>query len=62
VEVRIREAVGQAAAQAFLIRHNSLWAACLGELVRSLGHPALVAETVGGQLLDMLTYVPGRDW
>ena len=33
-------------AQAFLIRHNSLWAACVGELVHSLDHPALVAETV----------------
>ena len=62
VKIRPREAADQAAAQAFLARHNSLRAACLGELVHPLDHPALVAESVGGQLLDMLTYVPGRDW
>jgi GNAT superfamily N-acetyltransferase len=62
VKVRPREAADQTAAQAFLVRHSSLRAARLGELVHPLDHPALVAETVGGQLLGMLTYVPGRDW
>lgn len=61
VRVRPREAADQAAAQAFLARHDSLRAARLGELVHPLDHPALVAETAGGQLLGMLTYVPGRD-
>ena len=62
VKVRPREAADRAAAQAFLARHNSLWVARLGELVHPLDHPALVAETAGGRLLGMLTYVPGRDW
>ena len=62
VKVRPREAADQEAAQAFLARHDSLRAARLGELVRPLDHPALVAETADGQLLGMLTYVPGRDW
>jgi len=62
VMVRPREAADQAAARAFLARHDSLRAARLGELVHPLDHPALVAETAGGQLLGMLTYVPGRDW
>ena len=62
VRVRPREAADQAAARAFLDRHNSVRAARLGELVHPLDHPALVAEDVGGQLLGMLTYVPGQDW
>jgi GNAT superfamily N-acetyltransferase len=62
VKVRPREAADQAAAQAFLARHDSLRAARLGELVHPLDHPSLVAETAGGQLLGILTYVPGRDW
>jgi len=62
VKVRPREAADQAAARAFLDRHNSVRAARLGELVHPLDHPALVAEDAGGQLLGMLTYVPGRDW
>jgi GNAT superfamily N-acetyltransferase len=62
VKVRPREAADQAAAEAFLTRHYSLRAARLGELVHPLDHPALVAETADGQLLGMLTYVPGRDW
>ncbi len=57
-----RQAADQAAAEAFLARHDSLRAARLGELVHPLDHPALVAETADGQLLGMLTYVPGRDW
>jgi GNAT superfamily N-acetyltransferase len=61
VKVRPREAADQAAAEAFLARHYSLRAARLGELVHPLDHPAFVAETAG-QLLGMLTYVPGRDW
>jgi GNAT superfamily N-acetyltransferase len=62
VKVRPREAADQAAAEAFLSRHYSLRAARLGELVHPLEHPALVAETADGQLLGMLTYVPGPDW
>ena len=27
-----------------------------------MDHPAFVAETAGGRLLGMLTYVPGQDW
>src|SRR5215472_11573284 len=62
MKVRPRQAADQAAARAFLARHNSLRAARLGELVHPLDHPALVAESAGGQLLGMLTYAPGRDW
>lgn len=62
VKVRPREATDQAAAQAFLARHSSLRVARLGELVHPLEHPALVAETPGGQMLGMLTYLPGQDW
>jgi GNAT superfamily N-acetyltransferase len=61
VKIRPREPAGQAAAQAFLARHNSLRAARLGELVHPLDHPALVAEGAGGHLLGMLTYVPSHD-
>jgi GNAT superfamily N-acetyltransferase len=62
VKVRPREAADQAAAGAFLARHQSVRVARLGELVHSLDHPALVAKGVGGQLLGMLTYLPGQDW
>lgn len=62
VKVRPRDAADQAAARAFLARHNSLRAARLGELVHPLDHPAFVAETAGGRLLGMLSYVPGQDW
>jgi GNAT superfamily N-acetyltransferase len=62
VKIRPRQAADQAAAQAFLARHNSLRAARLGELVHPLDHPAFVAEAAGGHLLGMLTYVPGHDW
>jgi GNAT superfamily N-acetyltransferase len=62
VKVRPREAADQAAAQAFLARHDSLRVARLGELVHPLDHPALVAESADGQLLGMLTYVTGKDW
>jgi hypothetical protein len=62
VKVRPREAADQAAAQAFLARHDSARVARLGELVHPLDHQALVAEAAGGRLLGMLTYVPGRDW
>src|SRR5690349_24420966 len=62
MKVRPREAADLAAAEAFLAQHYSLRAARLGELVHPLDHPALVAETADGQLLRMLTYVPGRDW
>ena len=62
MKVRPREPADQAAAEAFLARHDSLRAARLGELVHPLDHPAFVAETAGGRLLGMLTYVPGPDW
>jgi GNAT superfamily N-acetyltransferase len=62
VEIRPRDAAGQAAARAFLARHGSLRVARLGELVHPLEHLALVAETGGGQVPGMLTYVPGQDW
>ena len=62
VNVRPREAADQAAARAFLARHDSVRVARLGELLYPLDHPALVAEAAGGQLQGMLTYVPGRDW
>jgi GNAT superfamily N-acetyltransferase len=62
VKVRPREAADQAAAEAFLARHNSLRGARLGELVHPMDHPAFVAETAGGRLAGMLTYVPGQDW
>ena len=62
MNVRPREAADQAAAQAFLARHDSVRAARLGELVHPLDHPAFVAEAAGGQLLGMLTYVPQPDW
>jgi len=62
MKVRPREAADQAAARAFLARHGSIRVARLGELVHPLDHPAFVAETGGGRLLGMLTYVPGRDW
>jgi len=55
VMVRPREAADLAAAQTFLARHDSLWAARLGELVHPLDHPALVAETADKQLQGMLT-------
>ena len=61
VKIRPREPADQAAAQAFLARHNSLRGARLGELVHPLDHPALVAEAPGGHLLGMLTYVPSHD-
>ena len=62
VKVRPREPADQVAARAFLTRLNSLRAARLGELVHPLDHPAFVAEAAEGQLLGMLTYVPGQDW
>jgi GNAT superfamily N-acetyltransferase len=62
VKIRPREAADQAAAQAFLARHNSLRGARLGELVHPLDHPAFIAEGADGHLLGMLTYVPGHDW
>jgi hypothetical protein len=62
VKVRTRETADQAAAQGFLARHNSLRMARLGELVHPLDHPAFIAETAGGQLRGVLTYMPGQDW
>jgi len=61
VKIRPREPADQAAAQAFLARHDSLRAARLGELVHPLDHPALVAVAADGHLLGMLTYVPSLD-
>jgi hypothetical protein len=51
----------QPAAREFLARHSHLRVARLGELVRPLDHPALVAVGADGQLLGMPTYVPGQD-
>lgn len=62
VKVRPREAADGDVAREFLARHDSLRVARLGELVHPLDHPALMAETPGGRLLGMLTYVPGQDW
>jgi GNAT superfamily N-acetyltransferase len=62
VKVRPRDAADQAAARAFLARHDSLRAARLGELVIPLTIRRFVAETAEGRLLGMLTYVPGQDW
>ena len=62
MKVRPRQPADQAAAEAFLARHDSLRAARLGELVRPMDHPAFVAEDAAGHLLGMLTYVPGPDW
>jgi GNAT superfamily N-acetyltransferase len=62
VKIRPRDAADQAAARAFLARHGSLRVARLGELVHPLEHLALVAEAGSGQVLGMLTYVPGQDW
>jgi GNAT superfamily N-acetyltransferase len=61
VKVRPRQAADQAAAREFLARHSSLRVARLGELIHPLDHPAFVAVAAGGQLLGMLTYVPGQD-
>jgi len=60
VKVRPRQAADQAAAREFLARHSSLRVARLGELIHPLDHPAFVAVAAGGQLLGMLTYVPGQ--
>jgi GNAT superfamily N-acetyltransferase len=62
VKVRPREAADHAAAQAFLAQHNSIRAARLGELIRPLDHPALLAEADDGHLLGVLTYIPGPGW
>ena len=64
MKVRPREAADQAAAQAFLARYNSLPVASLGNwfIFFSLDHPAFAAEDPGGQLLGMLTDLPGQDW
>ena len=62
MKVRPREAADQAAAQAFLARHDSVRVARLGALVHPIDHPALVVGAVGGSLTGMLTYVPGPDW
>ena len=62
MNVRPREAADQAAARAFLARHNSLRVARLGELVHPLNYPAFVAENADRQMLGMLTYVSAQDW
>jgi GNAT superfamily N-acetyltransferase len=62
VTVRPRQAADQAVARTFLARHNSLRVARLGELVHPLDHPAVIAQTAGGQLLGMLSYLPGHHW
>ena len=61
MKVRPRQAADQAAAREFLARHSSLRVARLGELIHPLDHPAFVAVAADGQLLGMLSYVPGQD-
>ena len=65
-ESRVDAAVAKAAGTAGIGRVSphrlSLRVARLGQLARPLDHPAFVAETAGGRLPGMLTYVPGQDW
>jgi GNAT superfamily N-acetyltransferase len=61
VKVRPRQAADQAAAREFLAQRSSLRVARLGELMHPLDQPAFVAVAADGQLLGMLTYVPGQD-
>lgn len=62
MKVRLRQAADQAAAREYLARPGSVRVARLGELAHPLDHPALIAETAGGRLAGVLTYVPGQDW
>jgi GNAT superfamily N-acetyltransferase len=61
MKIRPREAADRPAALVFLARHNSARVARLGELLEPLDHPALLAEA-DGEMLGMLTYVPGPGW
>jgi GNAT superfamily N-acetyltransferase len=62
MKVRQREAADLEAARAFLTRHQHARGARLGQLFDPLEYPALLAEDDDGQLLGMLTYVPGQGW
>ena len=61
MRVRPREDADRPAALEFLARQNSARVARLGELLEPLDHPALLAEA-DGEMLGMLTYVPGPGW
>jgi hypothetical protein len=61
VKVRPREAADQAAAEAFLARHDSLRVARLGELVHPLDHPAFAAEAAGRQGCARLWVITTND-
>jgi GNAT superfamily N-acetyltransferase len=57
VRVREREAADQEAVERFLGERYSARVARLGELLRPLDHPALIAERDDGSLAGVLTYV-----
>jgi GNAT superfamily N-acetyltransferase len=57
VRVRAAEADDRDWLESFLAEHNSLRAARRGELVNSLDHPMLIAETDAGQPAGLLTYI-----
>ena len=56
ISVRAREPADEEQVAAFLRAHHSERVARLGEVVRPLDHPALIAED-GGRLAGVLTYV-----
>ena len=57
MRVRAAEAADREWLEAFLAEHNSLRVARRGELVNSLDHPMLIAETDVGQPAGLLTYI-----
>ena len=57
MRVRAAEAADREWLEAFLAEHNSLRVARRGELVNSLDHPMLIAETDAGQPAGLLTYI-----
>lgn len=59
MRIRAREGADVQAVEPFLAGRGSLRVARLGRLERTLDHPALVAEGEGGELVGVLTYVPG---
>ncbi len=59
MRIRAREAADVQAVEPFLAGRGSLRVARLGRLERPLDHPALVAEGEGGEVVGVLTYVPG---
>jgi GNAT superfamily N-acetyltransferase len=61
MRVRPQEDADRPAALAFLTRQNSARVARRGELLEPLDHPALLAEA-DGEMLGILTYIPGPGW